>query len=160
MSRSHAWAGQRGLAARRSVGCRLHLVFHEAARRRQGDRAVARPGEHRPRSKKALSADRPPASAGGRSTPARRSPGRRVTSKRHTTTRSPGVQRAHTSAVNSPRPHSRHARPLRFRPSSRHTGRSLPGSTHAVRSGSSSWRSGTRSASGTRSCRPCRGPAR
>lgn len=74
--------------------------------------------------------------------------------------RSSGIQRTGTHAINSPRPRSKHERPSRFRPNSRRTGRSPPGSTHAARSGSWSWRSDTRSASGTRSCRLSRGPTR
>lgn len=74
--------------------------------------------------------------------------------------RSPGIQRTGPHAINSPRPRSTRERPSRFRPNSRRTGRSPPGSMHAARSGSWSWRSDTRSASGTRSCRLSRAPAR
>lgn len=74
--------------------------------------------------------------------------------------RSPGIQRTGPHAINSPRPRSTRERPSRFRPNSRRTGRSPPGSMHAARSGSWSSRSDTRSASGTRSCRLSRGPAR
>lgn len=74
--------------------------------------------------------------------------------------RSPGIQRTGPHAINSPRPRSTRERPSRFRPNSRRTGRSPPGSMHAARSGSWSWRSDTRSASDTRSCRLSRGPAR
>jgi len=116
--------------------------------------------------KDARSTDQPPAYADDRSAPSRHSPERRMTTaeslfseakSRHAAS---GIRRVHTNTVNSPPPHSTRARPSRFRPSSRHTGRLPPGSTHAARSDSSSWRSGTRSASGTRSCRPCRDPAR
>ncbi len=74
--------------------------------------------------------------------------------------RSSDIQRTGTHAINSPRPRSKHERPSRFRPNSRRTGRSPPGSMHAARSGSWSWRSDTRSASGTKSCRLSRGPTR
>ncbi len=115
---------------------------------------------------RAGSDDRPPAVAGGRSTTVRHAPEYRVasigatscdTQCRHAIS---GLQRTHASSINSPRRHSTRERPLRFRPNSRHTGRSPPGSMHVARSGSWSWRSGTRSASGTRSCRPSRGPGR
>lgn len=74
--------------------------------------------------------------------------------------RSSGIQRTGAHAINSPRPRSTRERPSRFRPNSRRTGRSPPGSMHAARSDSWSSRSDTRSASDTRSCRLSRGPAR